>query len=262
MDQPKGYVDPEYLELTARLVNQAKLKSYTQLRLAEGSRVLDVGCGAGIDTLALARLVGPSGWVAGIDYDEQMIAEADRRARSAGVSTWTQHQKADASSLPFENEEFHASRSERMFQHLQNPESALREMIRVTRPGGRIVVLDTDWGSMSVDSNETEIEQRLFRFHAEVQLHNGYSGRKLYRQFKTHGLIEIEIEILPQHSLSYPLSQKVANLPTTEQAALLAGVVSSEELERWHTNLEKAEETGMFFAMVNMVLVSASKVVS
>jgi ubiquinone/menaquinone biosynthesis C-methylase UbiE len=88
-------------------------------------------------------------------------------------------------SLPFETDYFDSCRSERLFQHLSNPAQALSEMTRVTKSGGWVVVLDTDWGSLSTNSDETDIERRLARFMAESFLQNGYSGRKLYRLFKT-----------------------------------------------------------------------------
>ena len=110
-------------------------------------------------------------------------------------------------SLPFETDYFDSCRSERLFQHLSNPAQALSEMTRVTKSGGWVVVLDTDWGSLSTDSDETDIERRQARFLAESSLHNGYSGRKLYRLFKQQNLVDISLRcflsrlpIMPWHA--------------------------------------------------------------
>jgi len=70
-------------------------------------------------------------------------------------------------------------------------------MTRVTKSGGWVVVLDTDWGSLSTDSDDTDIERRLARFLAESFMPNGYSGRKLYRLFKQQNLADISFEVFP-----------------------------------------------------------------
>ena len=131
------------------------------MQLRPGQKVLDVGCGPGTDTVALGQIVGSSGTVSGLDHDAAMVAEADRRARDSGVSAWVKHRLGEASALPWEANEFDASRSERLLEHLLRPEDALVEMVRVTKPGGRVVVLDTDWGSLSTDAEEPDIERRL-----------------------------------------------------------------------------------------------------
>ena len=78
------YIDPPYLDAMAELVKQNKQRTYNWMHIQPGHAVLDVGCGPGIDTIALAELVGPTGRVVGVDADAAMIAEADRRAEQAG----------------------------------------------------------------------------------------------------------------------------------------------------------------------------------
>src|SRR5262249_2774818 len=142
-----GYVDQNYLQEIVRVVQPAKLRGVQLMHIQPGFSALDVGCGSGIDTLALAQIVGASGRVVGIDYDETMIALANQKADSAGVSSWVQHKVADGSTLPFDANAFDASHCERVFQHVLQPERLLSEMVRVTRPGGWIVVIDTDYSS-------------------------------------------------------------------------------------------------------------------
>jgi ubiquinone/menaquinone biosynthesis C-methylase UbiE len=166
MSLPKGYVDPEYLQVVGELFAQLKQRTYGCMKIQPGHKVLDVGCGPATDTISLAQLAGSTGEVAGIDYDEAMVAEADQRAEKAGVKTWVRHKRADASALPFESEYFDACRSERLFQHLPNPAQALSEMTRVTKTNGQIVVLDTDWGTTSIDTDEVDLERKLTRFVA------------------------------------------------------------------------------------------------
>jgi ubiquinone/menaquinone biosynthesis C-methylase UbiE len=112
-------------------------------------------------------------------------------------------------SLPFATDYFDSCRSERLFQLLPNPAQALSERTQVTKSGGWIVVLDTDWGSLSTDAYETDIERRLARFLAESFLHNGYSGRKLYRLFKQQNVTDISYEVFPVATSQYALARQI-----------------------------------------------------
>ena len=259
MSQPKGYVDPEFLRVTGNLLKHIKQRSYERMHIEPGHKMLDLGCGPGTDTIPLASWVGANGLVIGADYDEAMIAEAGQRAEQAGVDTWVRHQCVDAVSLPFATDYFDSCRSERLFQHLHHPELALSEMIRVTKPGGWVVVLDTDWGSLSTDSDDTDIERRLARFLAESFLYNGYSGRKLSRLFKQQNLADIEFEVFPFATPSYAVAHQVTQADRIEQQALKAGVISAKELKHWQAGLEQADAEGTYFFSVNLMLFAGRK---
>jgi ubiquinone/menaquinone biosynthesis C-methylase UbiE len=229
------------------------------MQIQPGHKVLDLGCGPGTDTIPLAPLVGVNGQVIGADYDEAMIAEAEQRAGQAGVNTWVRHKRVDAMSLPFETGYFDSCRSERLFQHLSNPVQALSEMTRVTKSGGWVAVVDADWGSLSTDSDETDIERRLARFLAESSLHNGYSGRKLYRLFKQQNLADISFEVFPIAIPNPALARQTTQAERIEQEALKAGVITREELHRWQTGLEQADSEGVYFCSVNVMLFAGRK---
>jgi len=258
MSQPKGYVDAEYLQVAATLTEHVKRRSYALMGIRPGDRVLDVGCGPGIDTLALARLVGDSGQVVGVDCDRAMIAQADRAALDANAGRCVKHVHSDACALPFESGEFDSCRSERLFEHLCHPEQALSEMVRVTKSGGSVVVVDSDWGSGSIDSPHTDIERRIVRLIAERRLNNPYSGRRLYRLFRQRGLGDLVVEGFCLPVLSHPLFRRLAQLDQTEEDALSAGIVSPEELTAWRASLEQAEAERGFFASCNLILVAGT----
>lgn len=259
MNTPRGYVDPEYLRIAGEKLKDLKLRTYQTMRISPGDRVLDVGCGPGTDTIPLAGIVGSSGMVYGVDYDEAMIAEADRNARESGVSGRVIHRHADASSLPFENGYFDSCRSERLFQHLLDPAAALAEMTRVTRLGGWIVVLDTDWASGGMDTPEIEVERRLVQFNAEQMFHNGYAGRQLYRLFRVQGLLDVSCEAFTITVTNYAFARQIWTLDRLEQAALAEGVISRSDLQRLQTSFERAEAQGMFFGYGSMMLVTGRR---
>lgn len=256
MPEPRGFIDPQYLDLTAAAFKPDKQRTYTSMHLQPGQVVLDVGCGPGIDTMALSRLVGPTGQVVSVDQDAAIIAEAEQRAAQAGCGAWCHHSQADAAALPHQSQTFDASRSERLFQHVRNPAVVLAEMARVTRPGGWVVVLDTDWSTLSCDTPEVDLERRLFRYLLEQVAINGYAGRQLYGLFKRQQFTEIAVEPRPICITEYALARSVFRLEFIEREALAAGVISEEELHRWRQSLEQAQAAGAFFLQVMMVLVA------
>jgi len=259
MDKPKGHVDQEYLKIVGENLRQLKELTYKHMKIETGHKVLDVGCGPGTDTIPLAKMVGSSGEVRGVDFDKEMIAEAQKSAKESGVSDWVDHKKADAAQLPFATNRFDANGSERLFQHLINPEEVLAEMARVTKQKGWVVVLDTDWGSIGIDTSEIELERRFFRFGADHQANNGYAGRQLYRLFKQEGFTNITVKVLPVILKSYAVGRHMLLFDKIEKGAIEEKVITEEELQRLNSNFEEADAAGRFFCFGCMMLVSGQK---
>jgi ubiquinone/menaquinone biosynthesis C-methylase UbiE len=256
MPEPRDYIDTKYLSVLADLLKQDKQRTYTWMHLQPGQKVLDVGCGPGTDTIPLAQVVGPSGQVVGVDHDATMIAEADKRAAQVGCSAWCHHHQADAAALPLETGTFDTSRSERLFQHVQNPTVVLAEMVRVTKPGGWIVVFDADWSTLSIDTPEVDLERRLLRYRLEHLVTSGYIGRQLYRLFRRQQFTEIAVELRPIYLTDYALGRYAIHLDVLEADALAANVITKEELHQWRQSLEQAQAQGAFYSHITGVLVA------
>lgn len=108
-------------------------------RLRDGDRVLDVGTGSGLGASAAARHVAPSGSVIGIDLSEGMVTVARTRGRPQGIAK-LEFQVMDAENLQFSNGTFDAVLSLCAVLHFPHITTALGEMYRVLKPGGRLVV--------------------------------------------------------------------------------------------------------------------------
>ena len=120
------------------------------LALQPGERVLDVGAGPGFLADEMAAEVGPEGSVHGVDPSEAMLAIARRRETTVRYAT------GDALSLPYEDETFDAAVSTQVYEYVPDMPAALTEVRRVLRPGGRLLILDTDWDAVVWHSNDRD----------------------------------------------------------------------------------------------------------
>jgi arsenite methyltransferase len=114
---------------------------WTMGRLDEGERVLDLGCGAGTDSLIASQMVGAEGRVTGIDMTPQMLAKARSAAEEMGVAN-VEFVEADAEQLPFADAAFDVVVSNGVIDLIPDKDAAFSELFRVLAPGGRLQVAD------------------------------------------------------------------------------------------------------------------------
>jgi SAM-dependent methyltransferase len=110
-------------------------------RLEPGERVLDLGSGAGTDSLVAARMVGPKGSVIGIDMTPEMLDKARRSAAEMGAEN-VQFVESEAEKLPFANASFDVVISNGVIDLIPDKDAVFSELHRVLEPGGRIQVAD------------------------------------------------------------------------------------------------------------------------
>lgn len=253
----RGQVDASYLTQAAAIFSSLKKLSYERLSVDKESFLLDVGCGPGTDVSALTHLVGPTGCIIGIDLEIGMLKQTS--ATAAFTADQGYFIQSDGLQLPFQENVFDGCRSERLFMHLDQPERCLAEMIRVTKPGGKIVVIDTDWCSLSIDTPFPEIERALSEYRLRRVLKNGYSGRSLYRQFTQCGLADVQVETYPLCVTDRNLFYFVTMQGIIEEQALAEHCITTEQLSSWRHEIQRAADTGCFYASANMVMASAVK---
>ena len=255
-----GYVNSHYLEAAAALFRPVKKHSYLLLGDIDGKSVIDIGCGSGVDTVEMAGLTGIGGSVVGVDYDNEMIEKANHYAAERKVNDRVKHHCGNACELPFSDNSFDAARSERLFMHLPKPAEALLEAIRITRPGGRVVVVDTDWGSLSANTGADDVESRIAQFRAREYLANGYSGRRLPGMFSSAPLRDITIETTALHVTDLPLWHLMTLSQNVAQVACEQGAVSESDVARWNDAMEKADKKGDFYGSVIIVTAAGTVV--
>ncbi|MBN9519598.1 methyltransferase domain-containing protein [bacterium] len=133
-----------------------------------GAAVLDVPCGDGFYTALLARRMYPFGRVAAADLSDAYLAAARETVGRAGAVAAVDFVKADAYHLPFDDGTFDLAWCAQSFISLDDPVSALAEMRRVVRPGGRVAVLEDDSFHHVMVNWPAELEVEVQRAAAEA----------------------------------------------------------------------------------------------
>jgi arsenite methyltransferase len=109
--------------------------------IGKGESVLDIGCGAGVDTIVAALLAGPEGRVVGIDLTPEMLERAKENSRKASIEN-VSFQEGSAEELPFPETSFDVVVSNGVFNLVPDKARALQEVFRVLKPNGRFMMAD------------------------------------------------------------------------------------------------------------------------
>ncbi len=159
------------------------------LALRPGERVLDVGSGPGMLAAEMAAEVAPGGRVVGVDPSESMLALA------RGQTDAAEFVAGGALELPVPDASFDVVVSTQVLEYVEDVAAALAEARRVLRPGGRLLVLDTDWGSIVWRTADRERLRRVLAAW-EDHLADAYLPRRLPQLLRDAGLALTHASVL------------------------------------------------------------------
>ena len=165
-----------------------------QAGLQPGMRVVDVGCGSGAVMPAMLERVGSEGFVTGIDVSPARVAEANTLI-SGSKNAHAQVGALPATGLP--DAAFDFSWSQFVFEYLREPESSLRELIRITKPGGKVCVADIDGIGLAFWPRPAVVEEGIEPFMRALSStgFDFFVGRKLFTWFKRAGLQDVSVHL-------------------------------------------------------------------
>jgi len=229
-----------------------ELKRIERAMVRPATSVLDVGCGFGLETERLARLVAPGQPVAGIDSSAHFIAEADRRAKAAGLNI--AYKVALAEALPYPDASFDHVRAERLLIYLTDVPKAIGEMRRVLKPGGVVAVIEPDFGTTTINMANRPLVRRVMAHEADTAVKQSWLPAQLPKMFEDAGLRDVAINtrvvIFPQQ-LGAEYFTSVAENAAKDKA------ISGAELDAWKSEIAELHKAGRLFGTIDYFLFTA-----
>jgi hypothetical protein len=130
----------------------------------------------------------------------------------------------------------------------------VREMRRVTRPGGRVMGVEVDWETVTVQPGERALTRRILNFSSDRHI-EGWSGRRLAPLFRDCGIVEVFVEPVVTVDEGFDGPQWVGFLHQRAEMALAASVVSDAEASEWLDAIERAVVRRRYFFSVTQFVV-------
>ena len=210
-----------------------------EIHLHPGETILDVGCGSGVLDRWLARHTGGAHRITAVDIHRTLLQEAAALATKEGLAEHIEFREGNAEVLPFGDHSFDVTMSATVME-LLDAERMLREMVRVTRPGGRVgvVVRAIDMQSFVNVPVRAELKMKIAALPNGLAGARGCADGSLYQRFRNAGLQDVQM--LPQ--LATYAGARAHAADERIEAAL-----SPAELAEWHTAVTQAEAEGTFF---------------
>jgi len=227
-----------------------------RLELRPGEAVLDVGVGPGLLLRDMALSVDAGGRAVGLDMSAPMIEIARRRCEGLAQVAFEQ---GDAMKLPFPGASFDVAVSTQVYEYVPDMALALRELHRVMKPGGRILILDTDWDSLVLHTNDRARQARILEVWDE-HLADAHLPATLSPKLRAAGFQITRREIIPLLNPEYH--------PNCFAAGILDGIrgfvagrggVTKEEADGWAQSLRDLGPRGEFFFSINRYVFQAVK---
>ena len=235
---PAGAV--EWQERVDRWPQVRAYKSRVLELMAGAERVLDVGCGPGGDVLA----VGADRCV-GLDRSLAMC----RAAAAKGATAC----RADVHRLPFPDGRFAGLFADRVVQHVEDPDRALGEMVRVLRPGGRLVVADPDQETLVIHIPDVDqnLLDRVKTLRRDIGYRNGRLISSLPARLAALGLADVSVDPFP---LSLTDPDDAFGLPGWPRLWRNQGGFSDGDLLEWERGVEGSRERGFLYSLIYFVV--------
>jgi SAM-dependent methyltransferase len=207
----------------------------------------------------LAPNLQPGGQIVGVDISPEMTTEAQKYALADGIDRGISFETYMADSLPYPEASFDGAIAARLLLHSTDPDAVICEMKRVLKPGGRIVLMDWDFDTVTVDHPDRDLTRQLLHWRNDHHGGDNWSGRQLWRRMRAAGLQNLSAHpwVSVAHAEEDGLTQ---SLWRAAQVACEAGVISPVEQEVWVNELKNRLRAGTFFASIVYFIVKGTVV--
>lgn len=232
-----------------------KAKSLEFMRTGPGGTAVDCGCGLGFDVRRLADRVSPGGRAIGIDGSERLLVRARQIFPSNDGVAFL---RADLHRLPLAAASADAVRIDRTLQHVEDPAEVLAEMVRVLKPGGRIVCAEPDWSTFEVESDAPDVAMRVAE-RWRRGFRNPGIGDELATRLRAEGLSDVYVEAFALRVRGFDGADRVYDIRKTARILMDEDPASSPLYARWLADLEQSDGEERVSASVTLFLASATK---
>ncbi|GAA4797350.1 hypothetical protein GCM10023200_36960 [Actinomycetospora chlora] len=249
MDDRAGYTiaggatDADRLARMSTVMADSTLRFLRAVGLGPGVTCLDVGCRDGQVALDMAREVGTSGRVVGVDADEDALDIARRAARAAGVAATFVRADAAREALPVTGVDLVFARL--FLGHLVEPMAALRAMVAAVRPGGVVVVEDLFTPTLHAEPRVPALDDLADVYSATVRFHGGDPtiGPRLGAHLGAAGLVDVHEETV-ENRMSTPAQKMFLAelLDNMHDAIASAGTASPDRIRDLRADVAAAAE--------------------
>jgi arsenite methyltransferase len=209
-----------------------------------GERIADVGCGPGFQTAELLERVGADGRVVGLDSSPAMLAAASARCAGHRNAVFL---AADVTSLPVQESGFDAALCVQVLEYVTDVAAALAALHRILRPGGRLVVWDVDWATVSWHTADPARMERVLRAW-DGHLAHPSLPRTLASRLRSAGFADIVMTGHPFATMdASPDTFGGSIIPLIEQFIEGRDETRALDARAWSAEQRQLDVTGDFF---------------
>jgi ubiquinone/menaquinone biosynthesis C-methylase UbiE len=248
----------DYLSETLKLLSGVKQKSYTYFNsIPEGGTIVDLGCGSGQDVLNMSRMFDTNKFeFIGIDHDPEMIAAGQSAIQDESNVKFLM---SNVLEVPLSEAAVDGIRMERLVQHIAEPLKLFKETHRLLKDDGLVVIVESDWNSLSFYNGENTTADKLNHYLSEQKVNNGRAAQSLTAYLSNTGFSQIAIEIFPFVLKSYDDACKYLWIDKMIDEMLSLNIIEATERDRFIESQKHADQFGYFSCSMNIVVVSAVK---
>lgn len=221
-----------------------------------GEQIIDVGCGPGLLACELADAVGSDGRVVGIDSSSSMIALAEDRC--GGISNVT-FVECDATNLALDDAKADAVICTQVLLYVDDVKGALAAFSRILKPGGRVVIMETDWRSAVLHTDDEVLTEKIIEAW-DRSVPSPQLPARLGPLLRDAGFSSVQIDAIPIISTSAVMEEYAMSMMTQcAHAAREQGIIDESQGREWIRSLQQLGAEDAFFFCVNRFLFSAVK---
>ncbi|MEM7059960.1 MAG: methyltransferase domain-containing protein [Pseudomonadota bacterium] len=251
-DEKTRAIEANYLghDVTAQ-----RAETLARLAIKPDEHVLDIGAGPGFLAAEMADLTGPGGRVLGVDISDAMV----RRAAERNDRPWLTYAKGDATDLPAEDESFDVAVSTQVAEYMTDLRPFCAELARVLKPGGRALILTTDWDSVAWYSEDPDRMACVMRAQ-NTSVAQSNVPRILAPHLRGAGLTISQVSCFQIINLDRsPGNYSAGTVNFVSGYLREQGTIPEDVLTEWAAEQDTLDAKGSYFFSIGRYIFEASK---